>query len=184
MVATRKQIFDEINKLVETKTPKIICIDGPAGAGKTTLAGQLLRDFLDVNVVHMDDFYSGWNSPINAELSNRIINQVLNPHLENKQIQFRKYNWEKGEFDQAETLNPKKILVLEGVGAGKRDIRTYADLLIFVDIEPAKGIERVLARDGEKIAEQMENWKEIQANYFESENTKRAADSIIDGSSY
>ena len=40
---------------------RLVCIDGPAGSGKTTLAGRL-ADALgpDAAVVHLEDLYAGW----------------------------------------------------------------------------------------------------------------------------
>ncbi|MBJ7451459.1 MAG: uridine kinase, partial [Blastococcus sp.] len=40
---------------------RLVCVDGPAGSGKTTFAGRLaaaLGD--DAELVHMDDLYAGW----------------------------------------------------------------------------------------------------------------------------
>ena len=48
---------------------RLVCVDGPAGAGKTTLAAALDRAFRDalrpsvpatVQTLHMDDVYEGW----------------------------------------------------------------------------------------------------------------------------
>ena len=45
----------------------LLAIDGPAGAGKTTLAAQLEKEFSatgSVRVVHLDDLYSGWTTAL------------------------------------------------------------------------------------------------------------------------
>ena len=39
--------------------PYTLLIDGPSGAGKTTLALQI-GEALGIPVVHLDDFYPGW----------------------------------------------------------------------------------------------------------------------------
>ena len=40
---------------------RLVCVDGPAGSGKTTFAGRLAAALgADAVVVHMDDLYAGW----------------------------------------------------------------------------------------------------------------------------
>src|SRR4029077_4157497 len=38
---------------------RLVCVDGPAGSGKTSLADAVARR-TDAQVVHMDDLYGGW----------------------------------------------------------------------------------------------------------------------------
>ena len=44
----------------------LVCVDGPAGAGKTTVAEELVAAFDEVGatvqLVHMDDVYAGWSA--------------------------------------------------------------------------------------------------------------------------
>jgi pantothenate kinase-related protein Tda10 len=43
---------------------RLLCIDGPAGSGKTTLAGEVAAEAMaemSVAVVHLDDVYPGWD---------------------------------------------------------------------------------------------------------------------------
>ena len=50
----------------------LLAIDGPAGAGKTTLAAQLDKEFAatgTVRVVHLDDLYSGWTTALGNDLT-------------------------------------------------------------------------------------------------------------------
>lgn len=182
MVESRELAFKSISRIVARKTPALICIDGPAGAGKTTLANEIEGEFRDVNVVHMDDLYDGWESPINENLANRIVKQIVEPHKAGLPLKYDKYDWFAGEFNSVEVLFPKSLLILEGVGSGSELIRVHADLLIFIEIDPDFGVSRVLKRDGNQISSQMQDWKIMQDSYFKNSQTKRAADVIIDGS--
>src|SRR5215212_9991964 len=54
---------------------RIVAVDGPGGAGKSTLAAALAAE-LDAPVVHTDDFAS-WDNPL--DWWPRAIHQVLEP---------------------------------------------------------------------------------------------------------
>jgi predicted Ser/Thr protein kinase len=45
-------------------TTKIIAIDGPGGAGKSSFAEQLSQQLGNVPIIHTDDFAS-WENPLN-----------------------------------------------------------------------------------------------------------------------
>ena len=45
-------------------TTKIIAIDGPGGAGKSSLAEQLSKELGNALILHTDDFAS-WEKPLN-----------------------------------------------------------------------------------------------------------------------
>ena len=54
---------------------RIIAVDGPGGAGKSTLAGWLGRELL-APIIHTDDFAS-WNHPVDWWPG--FLEQVLKP---------------------------------------------------------------------------------------------------------
>ena len=63
-----ENILEENSKFSNVK---IIAIDGPAGAGKSTLAKRIkeklsdLVEIEDIAVVNMDDLYDGWEKRSN-----------------------------------------------------------------------------------------------------------------------
>ena len=49
----------------------LIAIDGPAGAGKTTLAAKFFAEFSvdkSVLVIHLDDLYDGWDNALSSAM--------------------------------------------------------------------------------------------------------------------
>ena len=53
----------------------LIAIDGPAGAGKTTLAAKFFDEFSTtktVALIHMDDLYAGWENALDHRLTSRL----------------------------------------------------------------------------------------------------------------
>ena len=161
----------------------VVLIDGPAGAGKTTLAEIISTNFTSVNLVHMDDLYDGWNIPLNTDLYSRIQLQILAPHLNSEESAYDVYDWAERSFQSKKQLPVRKILVVEGVGSAGIENRKLADLIVFIDVSPELGLNRVLKRDGLELSNEMQGWQVMETEHFENDGTKRAADFLVDGSS-
>ncbi len=61
----------------------LLAIDGPAGAGKTTLAAQLEKEHAasgSVRVIHLDDLYSGWTTALGNDLT-EVLDRLASAHL-------------------------------------------------------------------------------------------------------
>lgn len=173
-------LLEEINKIDPTQ-PICLAIDGVAGSGKTTLASKLCDDLKNCQVVHMDDLYEGWNDPISQRLTTRVIRELLAPFSEQISVRYQKFNWALNKFDKFINLGVPNRLILEGVGAGQREFRKYFSKIIWVEYDPQQGFDRVIARDGEGIKEEMKNFLIDQNKHFNAELTRNAADYIISG---
>jgi uridine kinase len=159
----------------------LIAIDGPAGAGKTTLAAKFEREFAPDNsvcVIHMDDLYAGWENALDENLTLRL-SEIVNAFKSRTQFTISIFNWSSNSFDSYCTIEPTDILIIEGVGAGQKVVRESGATLYWLDIEPSLGLERVLARDGFEIELHMRQWQIDQAQFFESDLTRNYADFII-----
>ena len=184
MAQSRKyiEIIEAIANLQNNDAQSVVCVDGPAGSGKTTLAEIIRSNFDSVNVVHMDDLYDGWVAPLNSEMYSRITSQIIEPHLKKEPADFDVFNWWKHAFDHKEHLETKKTLVIEGVGAASSEVRKFADLTVFVEVSAELGLERVLSRDGLGIVNEMQSWQEMESKHFKQDQTKKAANFVVDGS--
>lgn len=129
----------------------------------------------------MDDLYDGWINSLSKELSERVINQILLPFTNNQPTKYKKYNWYLETFDLESSIPNCDLLILEGVGAGQTAFRKFLAKLIWVELDPNMGFERVIARDGEGVKKQMVNFLTDQGNHFASELTQNAADYTISG---
>jgi uridine kinase len=61
----------------------LLAIDGPAGAGKTTLAAKLEAEFSahsTVRTIHMDDLYEGWDGALGSALT-QTLEEITSAHL-------------------------------------------------------------------------------------------------------
>lgn len=163
---------------------RLVCIDGPAGSGKTTLAEEIaglaceaLADASAVHpVVHMDDLYAGWAGlpHIGGQLDT-----LLPPLAEGRPGHYRRYDWHAGAFAETVTVTPSPLLIVEGVGSGAAAYDRLRTLLVWVeapyDVRMARGLER----DGDTFAPYWEAWARDEADLFARERTRERADVVI-----
>jgi uridine kinase len=167
--------------LCSAKPQPIIAIDGPAGAGKTTLAREivgLLSRSYSATIVHMDDLYDGWENALTSTLTSTLT-EISSSHKGKKPISFSTFNWKTESFNPPTVTQSTELLILEGVGSGQRAIRESLSALIWIDIEVKAGLDRVLLRDGYEFEKEMKKWLTTQEQHFLIEATKNAADFIL-----
>jgi uridine kinase len=163
---------------------RVVCIDGPAGSGKTTLADTLaleLRSRLDapVPVVHLDDLYEGWSQELGAPLSARLDAWLLTPWRSGLAGRHPRYDWALGHYTAWAEVAAATAVVVEGCGAASRGIRWAACLTIWVEAAADVRLARGLARDGAGLAEHWRRWQRAEAEHFAADGTRAAADVII-----
>jgi uridine kinase len=175
------ELIAALTELCKEKSRPIIAIDGPAGAGKTTLANEIflaLSIEMSVQLIHMDDLYDGWDNALSSDFS-EILHYLVNQHEAKSPAKIQRYNWESSSFGESESLPVSDLLILEGVGCGDQDLQDHFAALIWMEIDPAIGLKRVINRDGEQVQEQMEKWLGTQAKYFLQHSTREKADFIL-----
>ena len=170
-----------LSDLCKEQNSPIIAIDGPAGAGKTTLAHEIylaLSLQMSVNVFHMDDLYDGWDNALGEDLT-KVLRYLTDQHKENRPAKINKYNWTTSSFEEGEPLAPADLLILEGVGSGDKELQDDLAALIWIDIDPEIGVKRVIDRDGAQVADEMKKWLGAQQKYFSQHSTREKADFIL-----
>lgn len=157
----------------------LITIDGPAGSGKTTLAGlieeSLTRSGDDVLTIHLDDLYNGWDDALGTSLT-AILKRILHEFEDGDQLTVPLFDWSQNRYTDSRVLPRPSILILEGVGSGQRITRSRADIKLWVEAPPELALSRVLERDGEVIRTQMELWQVREREHFALEESASAAD--------
>lgn len=175
-----QNLLQEIKEIKNNKTT-VIAIDGVAGSGKTTLALKLAQDLTESSVVHMDDLYDGWNNPLSQKLTARVISQLLEPVSKQLPVSYQVFDWKLNRFNDFKTITQHKYLILEGVGAAQREFRPYINKIIWIECDPSLGFNRVIARDGEKVEQEMIRFLMDQNNHFLTELSKNVADYTLNG---
>ncbi len=175
------QLIDALLDLCSEITQPIIAIDGPAGAGKTTLAHDIklaLAQRYSVTEIHMDDLYDGWDNALTHQLTD-VLTHLVTAHKKSAAISLSTYDWRAGVFSPVAEIEKSELLILEGVGSGQMAVRDSLAALIWIDIEESEGLARVIARDGKEIESQMRKWLATQEQHFLSEGTQNAADFVL-----
>ncbi|MEU2201244.1 AAA family ATPase [Isoptericola sp. NPDC019482] len=158
---------------------RLVCVDGPAGSGKTTLATQLALRFA-CQVVHLDDLYEGWEAGPDGG-ARRLGEWVLGPLAAGRTGRYRRYDWVAGEYAEAHDVEPAPVLVVEGCGAGARQVDGRAALRVWVEADDAVRLDRGLARDGSDAREHWLRWMADERTHYAAERTRERADVRLDG---
>ncbi len=159
---------------------RLVCVDGPAGAGKTTIAGRLADALApDVAVVHLDDLYAGWT--LTGAVA-RLCAGVLRAIAEGRPGAHSRYDWSAGRFATGHTAVPAAaVLLVEGCGSSPRALDAWTTLRIWVDAPLRLRTARGLARDGAHMAQEWRRWQEFEAAEFAAQDTQARADVRVDG---
>ena len=158
---------------------RLVCVDGPAGSGKTTFAGRVASALGDMQVVHMDDLYEGWSGL--DGVWKRLYGWVLEPLAAGRPGRYQRYDWAAGAFAEWHDVPVAEALVVEGCGSAQRGVDPYATLRIWVEAPRELRLQRGIARDGEALRAEWLRWAELEAAHFARERTRERADLCVDG---
>lgn len=154
----------------------VLAIDGPSGAGKTTLAARVAWR-LGCPVVHMDELYPGW-AGLAAGIA-RLDAEVLTPLAAGRPARYRVWDWSADAPGAERVLPPPALLVVEGCGASVGAAGERAALRVWLDAPTAVRRARGLARDGEVYAPFWDAWAAQEEAVFTADATRARADLIV-----
>jgi uridine kinase len=160
---------------------RLVCVDGPAGSGKTTFAGRLVTALgPGTGLVHMDDLYAGWTLTGAAA---RVAAGVLRPLAEGVPGGYHRYDWAAGRFAAVATPVPvPTVLVVEGCGSSPARLTPWTTLRVWVEAPAELRLARGLARDGAEHEADWRAWQRTEALWFAADRTRDRAQFIVDGS--
>lgn len=154
-------------------------IDGPAGAGKTTLA-ELVAAVVDrAVVVHIDDFAG----PAVPEWDwERFRAQVSVPLLSGRPAHYQRWDWDTDEGAEWHDVATRSVLVVEGVSCTRAEVLVPWDYTVWVDAPRAVRLRRARERDGEaNLARWLEDWLPSEERYIAREHPQDRVDVLVDG---
>jgi uridine kinase len=181
-MASPPEVARVVVELASSRPPtagacRVICIDGPAGSGKTTLAAGISA-LTGAQVVHMDDLMDGWGGLVSTGPQ---LSSVLDPLAAGRPGSYRKYDWHLGRFDRVVDVPVADWLVVEGVGSGNPAVAHLATLLVWVEAGADLRLARGLERDGAGMEPQWRQFMLDEADLFATHATRDRADVLVDG---
>ncbi|NJQ07846.1 uridine kinase family protein [Streptomyces lonarensis] len=155
---------------------RLIGIDGHAGSGKSTLADALADRLGGAPVVRSDDLADHGHLFAWTE---RLADEVLAPLRRGEPARFRAYDWERRTPGTWREVPPAPVVLLEGVGAGRRAVRPDLSLLLWLEVDRATAWGRGQRRDGPAQAQFWAGWKPAEADHFRDDPSRDAADILV-----
>ncbi|MBL1096611.1 uridine kinase family protein [Streptomyces coffeae] len=156
---------------------RVVAVDGHAGSGKTTLAGRLAAALGGAPVLHTDDLAThdelfGW--------AGRLRRDVLGPLARGTAARYAPYDWVERRFAaQRRRLDPAPVVLLEGVGSGRRAVRPYLAHLLWMDLPDHLAWRRGELRDGPELSAFWDGWRHAERLHFAADPSRPHADTLV-----
>ncbi|MFE3764208.1 uridine kinase [Streptomyces sp. NPDC059104] len=155
---------------------RLIGIDGHAGSGKSTFAGRLAGALGGAPVLRLDDVATheepfGWPG--------RLRSQVLEPLAAGRAAHWTPYDWVERRFGPARVLEPAPVLLVEGVGAGRRALRPYLARLLWMETPREQSWGRGRQRDGRELSDFWDGWERAELAHFSGDPSRPFADTLV-----
>lgn len=161
--------------------PCIVAVDGRSASGKSTLAAALNSAISGSAIVRTDD--AAWHHSF-FDWTQLLSNSVLEPIHAGQDVSYRPPAWEERNREGSITVPQGcSLLILEGVGAARRELMHLLDLVIWIqaDLEEAKA--RGIERDGgdTEAAEFWEEWMSEEFPFLADQRPWERADVVVNG---
>ncbi|MCU1656550.1 MAG: hypothetical protein JWO57_1206 [Pseudonocardiales bacterium] len=159
--------------------PVWIGVDGPGGAGKSTLARRIADSIAGAVVVSVDDFsgprFQAWDW-------DRFDEQLARPLRAGRGGRYQVWDWDRDEGREWVDVRADSIVVLEGVSAIRTEVDVPWGLTIWVEAPRDVRLARALARDGAPMmARWLEHWIPSEEAYIAVQRPQDRADLVVSG---
>ncbi|CAL9592942.1 uridine kinase family protein [Streptomyces sp. enrichment culture] len=155
---------------------RLVGVDGHAGSGKSTFADRLAAALGGAPVLRLDDIASheelfGWTG--------RLFAQVVEPLGRGVTAHYRPYDWRARRFGPPRPLPPAPVILVEGVGAGRRSLRPHLALLAWMDLPAPRSWARGRARDGAEQRAFWDGWVPAERRHFAEDPSRPFAHVLV-----
>ncbi|MFC8147117.1 uridine kinase [Streptomyces paradoxus] len=155
---------------------RLVGVDGHAGSGKSTFAGQLAAALDGAPVLRLDDIAS---HDALFDWTGRLLEQVIEPLSQGRTAHYAPYDWRARRFGPPRPLPPAPALLVEGVGAGRRALRSHLALLLWLELPREEAWARGRSRDGEEQREFWDGWVPAERRHFADDPSRPFADLLV-----
>ncbi|MEU7039598.1 hypothetical protein AB0A77_00850 [Streptomyces varsoviensis] len=155
---------------------RLVAVDGHAGSGKTTFAGRLSAALGGAPVLHLDDLAT------HEELfawTGRLREQVLGPLGRGEAARYGAYDWVARRFARTKEIGPAPVVLVEGVGAGRRALRPHLSCLLWMELPRDDSWERGQLRDGPGLSGFWDGWMRAERAHFAADPSRPYAELLV-----
>ena len=135
----------------------LVAIDGLTCAGKSTLADQVAGGLQDAAVVGLDSFYRPLATEERTTLGpqesydryfdwERLRREVLVPLSMHSRARYRRYDWVTDSIAEWHEIEPRGVVIVEGVYSTRPELRPYFGVTVYVDAPREVRLARLLDR--------------------------------------
>ncbi|THG33976.1 phosphoglycerate transporter [Glaciibacter flavus] len=154
------------SRRAERGRPIVVGISGYGGAGKSTLARNLLGlvpgsvrmrgdDFLDPSRSHRRS--TDWDG---VERS-RLVREVLGPFRDRQPSMFRRFDWSARALGDPEPIPTGEVLIVDLIGLFHPEAVGALDLTVWCDVDLATAQRRGMRRDSALGRDHSSLWNEV-----------------------
>ncbi|MFF1699096.1 uridine kinase [Streptomyces sp. NPDC058257] len=156
---------------------RLVAVDGHAGSGKSTFADRLAEALGGAPVLRLDDIAShdelfGW--------TDRMRQQVILPLSRGETARYETYDWHARRFGPTtRALPPAPVVLVEGVGAGRRALRPFLARLLWMELPREEAWGRGRHRDGAVQSDFWDGWEPAERRHFAEDPSRPFAQSLV-----
>jgi cytidylate kinase len=156
---------------------RLLCVEGPAGSGKTTLGRELARR-TGAQLIQGDDLMSGWRG---LDSVGRQLTAVVEALAAGRPASYEHFDWAADRYDRSVEVPAAPWLVVEGVGSGAASLAAYTTVLVWVEVDDDLRLARGLERDGAAMEQHWRRFMLDERELFDRDRSRERADVLVDG---
>ncbi len=104
---------------------------------------------------------------------------MVEPFGRGESARYLPYDWDARGFGPARTLPPAPVVLVEGVGAGRRALRPHLARLLWMELPAGEAWARGRARDGEAQRDFWAGWVPAERRHFAEDPSRPFADHLV-----
>lgn len=155
---------------------RLVAVDGHAGSGKTTFAARLAAALGGAPVLPIDALATHDEL---FEWTGRMRRQVIGPLRRGVSARYRPYDWHARRFGAPLVLPAAPVVLVEGVGSGRAELRPWLAALLWMDLARDEAWRRGRLRDGPALAAFWDGWTAAEVRHFAADPSRPFAHLLV-----
>ena len=168
----------------------VVALDGPGGAGKSTIARRLRETCNLISIVHGDDFYAPMEEHARRALTPehgymkyfdwvRMRSELLEPLSRGDRARYQRYDWGINQLAEWIDQPAEGIILIDGVYSFRPELRGFYGYSIFVDTPKGECLARLVKRGD--ADEWIRRWRAAEDYYLTHIDTASAVSVVVSG---